>query len=128
MVELWRRELETVSLLTALQNTLETITQTLLAPTIIILIALMVYAVFCIGSIIVERATERSHYNVNMPDFLQGLERTPIDAVGVYIDQSNLLKMQKDALRTVFDNRNLPEEARFALAKKMVTEVTTHYQ
>ena len=99
----------------------------LLVPDIILLIGFIVYALFCIGSILVEFFTERKHFKVAMPDFLADLMAAKEDEIPGVIERSGLLKRQKIALLTVYDYRMLPGDALIALIKRLVTEEESRY-
>ena len=112
---------------TWMSDILHVITQGLLVPDIILLIGFIVYALFCIGSILVEFFTERKHFKVAMPDFLADLMAAKEDEIPGVIERSGLLKRQKIALLTVYDYRMLPGDALIALIKRLVTEEESRY-
>lgn len=112
---------------TWMSDILHVITQGLLVPDIILLIGFIVYALFCIGSILVEFFTERKHFKVAMPDFLADLMAAKEDEIPGVIERSGLLKRQKVALLTVYDYRVLPGDALIALIKRLVTEEESRY-
>ena len=58
---------------TFLTDILHVVSQALLAPDIILLLAFICYALFSIGSVLVELFTERRHFKVVMPKFLAAL-------------------------------------------------------
>ena len=112
---------------TYLADVLHAVTQSLLAPDIILLLAFIGYALFCIGSIIAESFSERRHLKVTMPKFLAALMAAKEDEIPVVIEQSGLLKRQKIALLTVYDYRMLPGDALVALIRRLVSEEETRY-
>ena len=85
---------------TYLSDVLHVVTQSLLAPDIVLLLAFIGYALFCIGSIIAERFSERRHFNVVMPKFLAALMAAQEHEMPAVIEQSGLLNRQKVALLT----------------------------
>ena len=50
-----------------LQEIMRNVAAALLVPVMIILVLLILYALFCIGSVVVEYFTERKHFRVSMP-------------------------------------------------------------
>lgn len=112
---------------TYLSDILHAVAQSLLAPDIILLLAFIGYALFCIGSIIAERFSERRHFNVVMPKFLADLMAAKEDEIPAVIEQSGLLNRQKVALLTVYDYRMLPGDALVALIRRLVSEEETRY-
>jgi len=113
---------------TQLADVLHVISQGLLAPVIIILIGLIGYALFCIGSIIAEGVNERRNYKAEMPKFLQSLMSAQDARIPSVIKQSGLLNRQKVALLKVYDYRTLPGDALVALIRRLVSEEETHYR
>lgn len=114
-------------MLTFLGDILYVISQSLLIPDIVLLLLLIAYAVFSIGSILVELVTERRHFKVVMPQFLDDLTASNEAAIPAIIEESGLLRRQKNALQTVFDHRNLPGDALIALVRRMANQEESHY-
>lgn len=111
-----------------LGDILHVISQGLLIPTIILLLLLILYALFCIGSILVEYFTERRNFKVFMPRFLAALMSAKQDNIPTVIQNSGLLNRQKIALLTVFDYRTLPGDALVATIRRIVNEEEEHYE
>lgn len=112
---------------TFLSDILHAISQGLLAPDIILLILLIAYAIFSIGSILVEFVTERRHYKVAMPQFLSAITSASEQAIPSVIEESGLLRRQKDALMTVYEYRSLPGDALIALVRRLMNQEESHY-
>ena len=112
---------------TYLGDVLHAVSQALLAPDIILLLAFIAYALFCIGSVVAERFSERRHFKVVMPKFLADLMAAKEDEIPDVIADSGLLKRQKAALQTVYDYRILPGDALVALIRRLVSEEETRY-
>lgn len=112
---------------TYLGDMLHAASQILLVPTVVFLLAFLGYAVFCIGSVIVEGVTERRNFKVSMPAFLADL--TAADQVDLpdVIAKSGLLNRQKIALLTLYDYRMLPDDALISLVKRLISEEDIHY-
>ena len=110
-----------------LTDILHALSQALLAPDIILLLAFAGYALFCIGSIVVEALTERRNFRVEMPKFLAALMAADDAQIPQVVAQSGLLNRQKVALLTVYDYRTLPGDALVALIRRLVSEEETRY-
>lgn len=107
---------------TYLSDILHIVSQALLVPAIVALLGLMLYGLWCIGSIIVEAVTERRHFSIVMPSFLAALVDAAPGSIPDVIRDSGLLGNQKRALLTLWDFRTLPAEAHMALAKRVIDE------
>ena len=113
---------------TVLKDVLHAVAQALTYPVILLLLLAIGYAVFSIGSVLLEFFVERRHFKVALPQLLRALEEAPVEEMPSVIDTSGMLLRQKAALVTIFVNRDLPEEGLWALAKKLLVEETAHYQ
>lgn len=111
-----------------LADILHYVSQGLLYPTIIILLLLVLYGLWCIGSIFVESFLEHRHFKLVMPDFLKALDKASVDEVASVVGGSGLLGRQKKVLLEIFSNRGLPEESRYSLAKRLIFEENEHYE
>ena len=107
---------------TYFSDILHGIAQVLLLPAVIALLVLTVYAIWCFGSVIVEWVTERRHYHVTMPGFLDEITEASPDELPRVIADSGLLGSQKRALLTLWDYRSLPVDTHVALAKRLIEE------
>lgn len=113
---------------TYLGDILRIVSDSLLGPTIILLLGFIVYSIFCIGSIIGEKFAENRNFKVNMPVFLDALADAEQDDMPRIIQESGLLNRQKTALLTVFDYRTLPGDMLVALVKRLLNDEEVHYQ
>ena len=113
---------------TYLSDILHVVSQGLLAPDIILLLLFIAYALYSIGSVLVEAITERRHFKVVMPTFLNALMAADEKDVPLVVEQSGLLKRQKQALLTVYENRDLPGDALMALIKREVEQEEYRYE
>ena len=113
---------------TYLSDILSIVSSALLAPTIVLLLGFIAYAIFSIGSILVEYFTERRNFKVYMPQFLSDLMDAKQDTIPTVIEQSGLLNRQKIALLTVYDYRRLPDDSLVALIRRVLNEEDTHYK
>lgn len=112
---------------TAISDILHIISQALLVPDIILLLALIAYAIFSIGSILMEWVTEHRRYQVKMPEFLDAIVTSQMSAVPSVIQDSGLLRRQREALMTVYEYRNLPGDALIALVRRLMNQEEAHY-
>ena len=112
---------------TYLSDILHVVSQSLLAPDIILLLAFILYALFSIGSVIAEYFTERRHFQVVMPRFLAALMAAKEEDIPQVIENSGLLNRQKEALNTVYEYRALEGDALVALVRRLVNEEETRY-
>lgn len=111
-----------------LKDILHLVSQDLLIPVMIVLAALIVYAVFCVGSLVVEVIMERRHYRENVPRFVNAVYEAGYSEVDDVIGQSGMLKHQKQALLTVSRNMGLPQTDLYALAKREVAGLDERYR
>lgn len=113
-----------------LNDVLYVVAQGIGIPVVIVLLALIVAALVCVGAVLVEFFTERTHYKAVMPQLIEELEACADDdpeaMVGV-IESSGLLRRQKDALSTVASYGNLPHDALNSLAKTYLAEEADFY-
>lgn len=116
------------SVQTQLADVMHVISQALLIPVIVILLAFIGYALFCIGSIVAETLGERRHFKVHTPAFLKALMDAPCAELPKVIEASGLLNRQKIALLTVYDYRSLPDDALVALVRRLVGEEEARYR
>jgi biopolymer transport protein ExbB/TolQ len=111
-----------------LKDILHLASQSMLYPTIAIVLLLIVFIIFSIGAIIAEVFTERRHFKLVMPVFLNKLDDAAPEDIPEVVEESALLRNQKVALLTLFENSNLPEESRFALAKRLISDEEGRYK
>ena len=104
----------------ALVNSLHAISQALLVPVIVILLGLICYAIYQVGTLISESVSEHRHFDPAVTDVLNRLDEASDAEVPDVISLSSLLKRQKLALLDVWENRHLSEDAVFALAKRHI--------
>lgn len=113
--------------LTFLKDALHAVSQGLTYPVIALLLVAIGYAAFTIGSVLVEFVAEHRYFRVVMPDFLRAIDEAPVEGVPAAVSTSGMLMRQKKALLVLYSNRDLPEEARWALAKKLLGEQINHF-
>ncbi|MDR0514712.1 MAG: MotA/TolQ/ExbB proton channel family protein [Coriobacteriaceae bacterium] len=113
---------------TYLPDILHDIAMGLLAPTMVVIILLILASVFFLGQLVVEFVSERRHFKQNMPAIVNDLNDADWGDITDVIEKSQLLAYQKRALTTVSRNMGLPEEPLFALAQAEVNGCERHYQ
>ena len=111
-----------------LKAILHSAAQGLLVPVMVVLAVLIAYALFCIGSVVVEYFTERRHFKAHMPAVINAIHDAPYERVNDVIASAALLKTQKAALTMVASNMGLPDDDLFALAKSEVSKLNDGYQ
>lgn len=103
-----------------LNEALHGVSQAVLFPVIALLLASIAYSLVTLGSLIIEMFVERRHFNVVLPKFQHAIEAANAQTMDTAVETSGLLKPQKEALMELFNNRDLPSEARWALAKRLL--------
>ena len=116
-----------LSTFSSLTDILHAFAQALLVPDILMLLLFAGYAIFSIGSIVMEYFTERRNFKVAMPEFLAALMAADEKTIPEVIRSSKLLNRQKSALLTVFDYRTLPGDALLGLIRRLVNNEETRY-
>jgi len=90
-------------------------------PVIVILILLMAAAIVLLGSLIVEFFTEHIHLKVELPKLVDSL-KAGHESPAEVIQQSGLLKRQKEALLELTKHPELTETMRESLAVRLIYE------
>ncbi len=104
------------------------VAQNLMVPTMIVLVLLIVFALFCVGSIITEIFTERKHFKANVPRIINEIHDVDYKDVEKVVSRSALLNPQKQALLMIVRNMGLSEDDLFALAKTQIAKVDDRYK
>lgn len=109
-----------------LSDALRAVASSLQVPVMIILLLLIAVTVVMAGTLIAELFIERRHMRIKLPEFLNELEagNRPPEEI---IEESGLLKRQKDALLTVCAQKELTPLKRESLAGELVNAVHMHY-
>ncbi|NTW28213.1 MAG: transporter [Coriobacteriia bacterium] len=111
-----------------LRDMLHLVSQSMLVPVMALLIALIAFSLFHVGSVIAEFFTERRHFKVVMPKLVNAIHDADGGGLTGVIEDSGLLRKQKDALITLADNIDLPDDDLYALAKSSVFETNARYE
>lgn len=110
-----------------LQEILRQLGQSLMTPVLVLLIALILVVLFCVGSVIVEAVVERRHFKADMPAAINAVEAAGLSDLNDTICATKLLWSQKAALLMVANNAGLPDDALFALAKSELAREESKY-
>ena len=113
---------------TYLLDILHEIAQSMLGPTIIVIMLLILVSVFFVGQLIIEFFSERRHFRQNMPKIMNDINNAGDNDVTHVIIKSRLLLYQKSALVTVSRNMGLTEESLFALAQSEINSAEKIYK
>lgn len=103
-----------------LTEILHTVSSDLLIPTVVLLMLFIVYSVYSIGSVLVEVVAERRHYRAYVPQLVAALDEADFADVPRVIDESGLLRNQKDDLEELTAYLYLPADARTEVAKRLL--------
>ncbi len=115
------------AVLEPLRETMHTVSYSLLAPTIIILLLLVAFMVIELGGLLVEVFTERRKEKANIPELLESFQGKDVSGITAEIDNSNLFQRQKAALHELLKHSDLPAVSLQALARRLLTDEELHY-
>jgi biopolymer transport protein ExbB/TolQ len=111
-----------------IKEVLHVLSQGLLIPVLAILIILVIFLVYVIGSLIAEILVERRHFKAKLPVLFNQMMDASVEQIPDVIQNSGLLNGQKDVILTIFNNRQLPDDVRMALADRALKENEDYYQ
>lgn len=99
------------------------VSESLLAPVVIVLVIFLIYAILSFGGFLNEWFAKKPLKSAGLEKLLQDISssNSPED-LKVVIDASALYKEQKEILVKITDNYNLGPEARKAFASKLIEE------
>ena len=99
------------------------VSESLLAPVVIILVVFLIYAILSFGGFLNEWFTKKPLKSDGLESLLQDISKSnsPDELVSV-VNGSSLYKGQKDILVKITNNYNLGPEARKAFASKLIEE------
>ena len=99
------------------------ISESLLAPVVIILVIFLVYAILSLGGFLNEWFTKKPLKSDDLEKLLQNISKSSSpEELKAVVDSSNLYKEQKDILVKIANNYNLGPDARKAFASKLIEE------
>lgn len=111
-----------------LTQTLHEIAGALGVPVVVLLLISILFALYTIGSMLVEVLAERRHYRARIPEMVARLDEAEFDELGDVIENSGLLRSQKDDLDEMVSYLYLPEDARTEVAKRLLANEAQRYR
>ena len=108
-----------------LTSMLRTLASSLQSPVIIALIALVTFIIIIVGMLIAELFTERMRFTVSLSQLVEDL-RHGADA-DVVIENSGLLRRQKEMLHDLLAHPSVSDDARESLAVNLVSNEQAHF-
>ncbi len=99
------------------------VSESLLAPVVIILVIFLIYAILSFGGFLNEWFTKKPLKSDGLESLLQDISKSnsPDELISV-VNASSLYKEQKEILVKITNNYNLGPEARKAFASKLIEE------
>lgn len=116
------------SLFTYMSTILQIIAQSMMIPVMVGLVLMILFALFIIGSMIVEIFTENRHFKVNSPKIINEIHESKYEELENVIRKGRLLRPQRNALITVVKNMGLNDDELYALAKMQIEKVNDRYK
>lgn len=116
-----------VSMLTPLKDTMHAISAGLLAPTIIVLLFFIAFAVAEAGGLLTEALMERRRVKVSVPELIDAFQGKDAGGLMDEIAGSRLFKRQKEALAQLIKHSSLPDASLQALARRLLDGEELHY-
>ena len=116
--------LERLYLLEALHE----ISAVLLIPTVILLLLFIVFSLYSIGSVVTEAIFERRKYRVVIPELVARLDGATPAEIREMVNESGLLRSQKDDIEEMVAYMYLHEDARTEIAKRLLSNENDSYQ
>ena len=110
-----------------MQTALHAVSQVLLVPVMLVLLALIVYALYCLGSLIAENFTEHRHLSVSIANLMDDIDGKALDQLPSTIEKSGLLRRQKSAISELLAHAQLPLDDLLALARRLSHEEEDRY-
>lgn len=102
--------------------------QCLIVPTVILLFLFGAYAVYTIGSLVVEVLVERKHYRAVLPRLIDELDAAPCEGIAEVIERSGLLDTQRACLLELSAHLHLPDDALTEVAKRLLADERKRYE
>ncbi len=99
------------------------ISESLLAPVVVIIVIFLIYAILSFGGFINEWFTKKPLKSDGLASLLQNISKAnnPEELKSI-VNSSDLYNEQKEILAKIVDNHNLGAEARKAFASKLIEE------
>lgn len=106
---------------------LHVVSQVLLVPTIVVLLGLIAYTIYQIGSVLVEYFGERRRLNQSIPALVRQINEAPVAALGSVVENSGLLRRQKSALAELLSYKELPFDSLDAISRRILSTEEEFY-
>lgn len=106
---------------TFLRNTLNTIGQGILNPSMAVLIIMIVVTIWQIGDFLMEYIIERRKMKEDVPELLKKINRVGKESAMQIIKDSKLLKRQKQLAIKLTEGENMLENSLVAYAQKLMS-------
>ena len=120
--------MDTSSFFAYMTTILHLVAQALMIPVLVALGLLILFALYCVGSLVTEYFTERLHFKVNSPNIINAIHNAQYNELEKVILKGKLLKPQREALICVIRNMGLDEDELFALARTQIEQVNDRYK
>ena len=104
-----------------LASALRTVASALQVPVLLFLLILLILTVFMFGTLIAEYFTERIRFKIKIPKLLDKI-RDGTKALPETIAESGLLKRQRKKLTELCAHKDLDQDMREALARRLLYE------
>ena len=111
----------------AAQTLLHGISQGMLLPTMIILVLLVGYSVWCVGSVAAEALTERRRYRADADGALAAIEEARWEGVAQAVRECGMLREHKALVLQLVERADLTEDGRIALARRLLSQAEERY-
>ena len=109
-----------------LTSLIHIISESLLTPVIVILVAFVVIAILCLGGIINERISRKTISSQDLEKLVREVSFSDNSSqIENSINNSNLFDYQKNVLLRIANNHDIGPEARKALASDLISEEET---
>lgn len=109
-----------------LTSLIHIISESLLTPVIVILVAFVVIAILCLGGIINERISRKTISSKELEKLVREVSFSDSSSqIENSINNSNLFDYQKNVLLRIANNHDIGPEARKALASDLISEEET---
>lgn len=99
----------------------------LLIPTVVILVLLMLFSLYSIGSIVIEAVCDRRIFKAHTPCLIANIHHANSADIPQIIAESRLLPSQKVELLEFLDFLDLPPQARTEVAKQLIAQQEKRY-
>ena len=103
-----------------LTDVLHVVTQALFIPAMIVIYGIIVYTVYSLGSVIAEWFFERRHLRAYVPGLIAQVATARYEELADIIEDSKLLRDQKDDLAELLAYMYLPKTAREEVATRLL--------